>query len=38
LFDYLIAKEKQDFIPIIEFYEQKDGKKEITLGLEMKLK
>ncbi|HOV14331.1 MAG TPA: PEGA domain-containing protein [Spirochaetota bacterium] len=37
LADYLSTKEKMDFVPIIEFYQNRDGDDALTLGLQMKI-
>lgn len=37
LFDYLNIKEQQDFIPIIEFYQNNEGDKSISIGIKMKI-
>ncbi len=36
LVDYLLALEKRDFIPIIEFYKNQDSKNTLSMGLKIK--
>ena len=37
LVNYLFTLEKKDFIPILEFYKNQEGKSELSLGLNVKL-